>query len=60
LAFAIHLNYDPALKPEIVEMEAARCDDYGLKTPFRRHPQSGAGEPGGLPGDGYEGGCRDL
>jgi transposase-like protein len=35
--FAIHLNYDPGLKPEIVEMEAARCGDYGLKAPFRRH-----------------------
>ena len=35
--FAIHLNYDPALKPEIVEMEAARGGDYELKAPFRRH-----------------------
>jgi transposase-like protein len=35
--FAIHLNYDPALMPEIVEMEAARGGDYDLKAPFRRH-----------------------
>ena len=35
--FAIHLNYDPALKPEIVEMETVRGGDYELKAPFRRH-----------------------
>lgn len=35
--FGIHLNYDPTLKPEIVEMEAARGGDYDLKAPFRRH-----------------------
>ena len=35
--FAIHLNYDPALKPEIVEMEAVRGGDYEMKAPFRRH-----------------------
>lgn len=35
--FGIHLNYDPALKPETVEMEAARGGDYDLKAPFRRH-----------------------
>jgi transposase-like protein len=35
--FAIHLNYDPAMKPEAVEMEAVRGGDYELKAPFRRH-----------------------
>lgn len=35
--FAIHLNYDPALKPEVVEMEAAQVGDYDLRAPFRRH-----------------------
>jgi transposase-like protein len=35
--FAIHLNYDPALKPEAVEMETTRSGDYDLKAPFRRH-----------------------
>jgi len=35
--FAIHLNYDPSLKPEVVEMDAVREGDYDLKAPFRRH-----------------------
>lgn len=35
--FAVHLNYDPTLKPEVVEMEADRGGDYELKAPFRRH-----------------------
>ena len=35
--FAIHLNYDPSLKPEVVEAEAVRDGDYDLKAPFRRH-----------------------
>lgn len=35
--FGIHLNYDPSLKPEIVEMEAIQGGDYDLKAPFRRH-----------------------
>lgn len=35
--FAIHLNYDPALQPQAVEMEAMRNGDYSLKAPFRRH-----------------------
>lgn len=35
--FAIHLNYDPSLLPEVVEMEAVGGGDYELKGPFRRH-----------------------
>ena len=35
--FAVHLNYDPSLRPEVVEMEAVRGGDYAVKAPFRRH-----------------------
>lgn len=35
--FAIHLNYDPSLRPEEVELEAVKGGDYELKAPFRRH-----------------------
>lgn len=35
--FAIHLNYDPSLRPEVVEREAVGGGDYELKPPFRRH-----------------------
>jgi transposase-like protein len=35
--FAIHLNYDPAFKPDAVEKEAILNGDYALRAPFRRH-----------------------
>jgi len=34
---AVHLNYAPSLRPEVVEMEAVRGGDYAVKAPFRRH-----------------------
>lgn len=35
--FAIHLNYDPSLRPDEVELQAVKGGDYELKAPFRRH-----------------------
>ncbi len=35
--FGVHLNYDPALEPAVVEAEAQACGDLGAKRPFRRY-----------------------
>ncbi len=35
--FAIHLNYDPSLRPEIVEAETIQNNDYLQHPPFREH-----------------------
>jgi hypothetical protein len=35
--FGVHLNYDPSLKPEIIEKDAIQGGDYDLKAPFRRY-----------------------
>lgn len=35
--FGIHLNYDPTLQPELVELAARKNGDYDLKAPFRQH-----------------------
>lgn len=35
--FGVHLNYDPCLKPEIIEKDVIQSGDYDLKAPFRRY-----------------------
>lgn len=41
--FAIHLNYDPALKPELVEMEAAPAATMTSRPPSGGTPGCGCG-----------------